>query len=96
MWRPHYRYYTATYQDFNSNDESYIGDKTPADLPPNIDICDYNDPETKEYFYWYSTKPAKQPPAGLVDGHVACFYCLEPKFLDDEHKKQPLDKLDDN
>ncbi len=45
-------------------------------------------PKTKEYSYWYHTKLEAQPPAGLVDHHVAKFYHLELKFLDDKSKKQ--------
>ncbi len=46
--------------------------------------------ETKQYSYWYHTKLDAQPRAGLLDLYVACYYCQEATFLDNEEKKQKL------
>ncbi len=82
--------YSATFPDYESDKSSYIGGKPTADVPPPFDVCNYTDPKTKEFSYWYHTKLDKRPPAGLVDLHVAKIYCLELKFLDDKIKKQIL------
>ncbi len=51
------------------------------------------EPETKDYSYWYYTKLDAQPPAGLIDCHVAT-YCHKITFLDKEQKKQKPHKKD--
>ncbi len=53
------------------------------------------DPKTKEYRDWYHTKPDAQPPAGLVDHHVARFYRLE-HFSSTKKSKENLCQQDTN
>ncbi len=85
----------VSYPNYNDNNShSYIGEK--PSKPDNIfcmgtfDIHNYTDPETKQYSYWYHTKLDAQPPAGLVDLHVTCYYYQEISFLNNEEKKQKL------
>ncbi len=37
-----------------SSKESYIGQKPPADTPPEFDVYNHTNPETKQYSYWYN------------------------------------------
>ncbi len=53
-----------------------------------FNICDYTDPKTKQYNYWYHTKLDVLPPAGLMDLCVANYYLQEISFLDNEETKQ--------
>ncbi len=78
--------YSSTDPDYDCNETSYIGGKPAANAPPPFDVQNYDDPKTKQYIYWYHTKLDEQSPALLIDTHVAKFYGLELKVLDDEHK----------
>ncbi len=77
-------YCIAPYPDDISNKSSYIGVKAASNGPPPFDVRNYTDPKTNKYSYWYHTTLDAQPPSGLVDPHVAKYYCLELEFLDDK------------
>ncbi len=77
--------------DYNSSKEFYIGQNPPAGLPPEIDVCNCNNPKTKKYSYWYPTNPDEQPTKGLVCSKVAYFYCIDLSFLDHKNYLQELD-----
>ncbi len=40
--------YKSADPDYHSKKDSYIGQKTPADLPTEFDVCNNVDPKTKE------------------------------------------------
>ncbi len=88
-------YCPTTDAGYESDKDSYISGKLPADLPPMFDVKNFNDPETKECSYWYQTKLDKQPQSGLVYLHVANFYWMEFSFLDNKNSQSPLDPVDD-
>ncbi len=69
-----------TEPDYHSSDEFYCGRKFNANLPPAFDIGNYNDPETKQYSYWYHDKPDETCPAKLMYEDVTQENLLE---LDD-------------
>ncbi len=83
-------YFVAPYPNYDDGDNDshlYTGEKSIKSS--NIfDVRNYSEPKSKDYSFWYHTKLDAQPPAGLIDCHVATYYCQEITFLDNKQKKQ--------
>ncbi len=78
----------ADYLDYD-DDVSCPGAPSTLSIKPSLpafDICDFTNPETKQYSYWSNIKPDTQPPAGLMSFYSALYYCKEIAFIYDEHK----------
>ncbi len=92
--------YGMTDADYLDDDDDNHSSELGADAPSScsckqvFDICNYNDPETKQYSYWKNSKPDTQPPAGLMYFYVISFYCKEIALLDDDHHPSVLHQQD--
>ncbi len=97
---PHTNTYTATdadYHDDSNDSESYCGgppSKSRWSSLPAFDVWDFTNPETKQYSYWYHTKPNAQPPAGLMYVYVAAYYCKEIALIYNQHQQHNLHQQD--
>ncbi len=60
------KYKPITNPDYHSSNDSHIGQKTSVDLPPPFHVCNYSDPEFRQYNYWYHAQPDTNPPAKLM------------------------------
>ncbi len=63
-------------------------------MPPEFDLCNNTDSETKQYSHWYHAKPDKQPPARLVYKYIVGFYCSAQYFLNHKSHIQVLHPCD--
>ncbi len=71
--------YDTTYADYLDDNDEVSCPGAPSTLSakpslPAFDVCNFTNPETKQYSYWSNTKPDAQPPAGLMYFYVALYY----------------------
>ncbi len=77
----------ANYLDDDDDTSSHLGADSPSSWSRKqvFDICNYTDPESKQFCYWEHTQPNAQPPAGLMYFYVATFYRKEIALLDKDY-----------